>query len=153
MANASNPGSLPVYMQIAEVIAREIMAGRLLEGERLPPERVLAGQYNVTVTTLRKSLNLLVDQSLIERRHGSGNYVQIPEQASNIYAFFRLEPFDSPGFPTAALIALDKLKKPIDLPKFGKSEEGFRFRRLRFLDDRPAALEEIWAGWRLHRTH
>ena len=49
-------GKLPIYQQIAEQISREISAGLLIDGQRLPSERQLAVDYGVAVRTLRKSL-------------------------------------------------------------------------------------------------
>jgi len=51
--------NLPKYIQISELLIRDIVSGRLIDGERLPPERVLASTLNVTVTTLRKSLKVI----------------------------------------------------------------------------------------------
>ncbi|MGB0823286.1 MAG: GntR family transcriptional regulator, partial [Alphaproteobacteria bacterium] len=39
MAKRENtPGALPIYQQVSELLTREIAAGRLLDGQRLPPE-------------------------------------------------------------------------------------------------------------------
>lgn len=137
-------GSLPIYLQIAEMVAREIGAGRLLDGERLPPERDMAREHGISVGTLRKSLAQLEGRGLLERRQGSGNYIRHQQHAGNIYALFRLELASGGGLPTAKTLKLDKLKKPKDVPDFGSSDHAYRFRRLRFLDGVPAALEEIW---------
>ena len=37
-------GTLPLYLQVAELVVRDIAAGRLIDGERLPPEREMAAQ-------------------------------------------------------------------------------------------------------------
>ena len=37
-----------------------------------------------------------------------------------------------------------RVKKPDDLPEFGISDSAYRFRRVRYLDEVPVALEEIW---------
>lgn len=137
-------GALPVYIQIAELISREISAGHLAKGERLPTERDMALQYGVAVGTLRKALAKLTEQGLLERRQGSGNYVRKTENSESVYAFFRLERLTGGGFPTARLLDLTTMEKPADLPSFGSSTIAHRFRRLRFLDDKPVALEEIW---------
>ena len=50
----SEATSLPVYIQISEMLMREIIAGRLSDGERLLPERDLAKSLNISVGTLRK---------------------------------------------------------------------------------------------------
>lgn len=39
--------ALPKHMQISEVLIRDITAGRLAEGARLPPERDLAVQMEI----------------------------------------------------------------------------------------------------------
>ena len=139
-----NQGKLPVYLQIAEIISREISAGILIDGQALAPERQLARNYGVTVTTLRKSLAHLTDLGLLVRKHGSGNYIRKNENAASIYSFFRLERPHGGGLPSARLIDFARLKKPLDYPAFGSSNHGYRFRRLRFLDGIPMAVEEIW---------
>lgn len=135
---------LPVYLQIAEQISREISAGLLIDGQRLPSERQLALDYGVAVRTLRKSLARLTQMGLLTRKHGSGNYIRKNENSSSIYSFFRLELPQGGGFPSAHTIDVSSLKKPDDLPEFGCSEQGHRFRRLRFLNNIPIAAEEIW---------
>jgi GntR family transcriptional regulator len=143
-SNTKNHGQLPVYLQITEQVSREISAGILAEGERLPPERVMAQYHGVAVRTLRKSLERLTEMGLLERRQGSGNYIIKNENHDSIYSFFRLELPGGGGLPSARMISIDTLEKPKDLPAFGRAKFGHRFRRIRYLDDVPAALEEIW---------
>jgi len=50
------PGSLPIYVQITELLVRDIAAGRLIDGEKLPPERDMAEELGIAVGTLRKAL-------------------------------------------------------------------------------------------------
>ena len=72
----SEATSLPVYIQISEMLMREIIAGRLSDGERLLPERDLAKSLNISVGTLRKALKDLEQKGALFRRHGSGNYIK-----------------------------------------------------------------------------
>lgn len=136
--------ALPLYVQIAELLIREIAAGRFADGERLPPERDLSASLGTTVTTLRKSLNLLSEKGLLTRVQGSGNYVRGQAQVDSVYAFFRVELIAGGGLPTAQLLSVDRLPKPQDVPAFGASGEGYRIRRLRALNGDPCVLEEIW---------
>lgn len=140
----SNPHALPIYLQIAELLAREIAAGHLLDGERLPPEREMAAELGISVGTLRKALGELTGRGLLERRQGSGNYVRARRDAENVYAFFRIELLAGGGLPKARLLSLDRVAKPAGLPEFGTAPDAFRIRRLRFLNDLPCVLEEIW---------
>ncbi|WP_138469593.1 GntR family transcriptional regulator [Poseidonocella sp. HB161398] len=136
--------AIPLYLQIAESIYRDIAAGRLPDGTRLPPERELAGQFRTTVRTLRKGLAELERQGLLNRVQGSGNYVRMDDSVKSIYSMFRLELPGGGGLPTARILGIDEMEKPAGLPAFGSSARGTRFRRLRFLDDQPIAVEEIW---------
>lgn len=141
----SNPlGSLPVYQRVSERLIREIGAGRLADGQRLPPERLMAQQLGISVGTLRKALADLTQKGLVRRVHGSGNYVQASSRPQGLYAFFRIELREGGGLPTARILDVTRLDKPADLPPFGASLQAHRIRRLRFLNDLPCVLEEIW---------
>lgn len=144
LPRTNSSGSLPVYLQISEMLIRDIGSGRLRDGERLPPERDMAASLSISVGTLRKALGELEKQSLLERVHGSGNYVRASGNPSGVYAFFRLELEEGGGLPTADVLDIERLPKPDDLPSFGVSPDGHRIRRLRSLGGKPAAVEEIW---------
>lgn len=137
--------ALPIYRRLAEQLIREIAAGRLLDGERLPPERNMSVAMGVSVGTLRKALADLEERGLLERRQGSGNYVRNTGKNAGIYAFFRLELADGGGgLPTAEVLSVERTQKPKNAPWFGPSELGYRIRRARSVGGVPAALEEIW---------
>jgi GntR family transcriptional regulator len=138
------PATAPVYRQITDLLIRDIAAGRLVEGEKLPPEREMARSYDVSVGTLRKALADLAGRGLLERRQGSGNYIAGTRAAGGIYAFFRLELVNGGGRPTAQVLDVARMPKPADAPDFGPSDRAHRIRRLRRLNDVPAVLEEIW---------
>jgi GntR family transcriptional regulator len=145
MHQNSHPGALPAYLRIAEHLTIEIGTGRMSSGERLPTERSLAARYGVSMMTLRKALSVVTERGLIERRHGSGNYVLGGKQNVGTYALFRLEAVpDGGGLPTAELLSFAQLPKPADIPDIGTAPDAFRIRRLRRLDDTPVAVEEIW---------
>src|SRR5919204_5269481 len=52
-----------------------IESGQLTAGDRLPPERELAVQLNVSRTVLREALHTLAALGLIELQHGRGIFV------------------------------------------------------------------------------
>lgn len=140
---------LPRHVEISEMLAREIQAGILLDGSRLPPERQMAEKLDVAVGTLRKALLDLTEKGLLERIHGSGNYVRSSgttkdAQANTIYGFFRLELVEGGGLPTAEILSVDRIEKPTDIGDIGNDKFAHRIRRLRRLNNVDAALEEIW---------
>lgn len=140
----SDRHALPLYLQISEMLIREINAGRIADGQRLPPERDYAAQLGISVGTLRKALGDLAEKGLVERIQGSGNYIRARADVQSVYAFFRVELLEGGGLPTAELLDVDRVAKPDDLPAFGRSDGALRIRRLRRLNGQPAILEEIW---------
>lgn len=138
------PGSLPLYQQISELLIRDIASGRLIDGERLPPERDMAAELGIAVGTLRQALKDLTSKGLLDRVQGSGNYIRARADPVSVYALLRIELATGGGLPTARVLSVDRLPKDPRLPGFGTSPEGHRIRRLRFLSGVVAAVEEIW---------
>jgi GntR family transcriptional regulator len=136
--------ALPKHVQLSEMLIREILAGHLADGARLPPERRMAAELGVAVGTLRRALALLEEKGLLQRIQGSGNYISARPNVESVYAFFRLELAEGGGLPTARVIEAVRRPKPADAPYFGASPAAHRIRRVRLLDDIPVALEEIW---------
>lgn len=144
MAKLATPSALPRYIQISERLIREIAAGRLVEGARLPTEKDMAADFGIAVGTLRKALADLEAKGLLERIQGSGNYIRASGQVESVYSFFRLERVQGGGLPTAEVLSVERRQKPSDGLSFGTGESADRIRRLRLLDGDVVALEEIW---------
>jgi GntR family transcriptional regulator len=141
---STNPNALPKYVQISELLIRDIASGRLMDGERLPPEREMAHRLGTSVGTLRKSLAILEQKGMLDRLHGSGNYIRHGADEASIYGMFRLELPQGGGLPRADVLDVQTLEKPTDLPEFGTSIRATRIRRLRYLNETIIAIEEIW---------
>ena len=147
------PQRLPLYMQISELLTREIAAGRWLQGERLPTEAYLAARLGVAIGTLRKALAELEGRGQLDRRQGSGTYVRQVDGQRSVYAFFHLELTGGGGLPTADVLSLDEIIRPAGMPPLGGAPEGasqsvWRVRRLRHLNHLPVAVEDICFGAR-----
>lgn len=63
---------------IADDLRNQISKGRLKAGERLPSEAQLAARYAVSTPTLRNALALLQAEGLVQKIHGSGNFIRQP---------------------------------------------------------------------------
>ncbi|HVL95873.1 MAG TPA: FCD domain-containing protein [Solirubrobacteraceae bacterium] len=60
------------FEEAVEQIAEKIKLGELRVGDRLPSERALAEQMQISRPTLREAVKVLADSGLIEVRRGSG---------------------------------------------------------------------------------
>ncbi|MGB4865587.1 MAG: GntR family transcriptional regulator [Hyphomicrobium sp.] len=65
----------PLYMQVAAILRTKICGSEWTPRAPLPNEVVLARDVGVSIGTMRKALELLEDEHLIERRQGRGTYV------------------------------------------------------------------------------
>ncbi|ETX10829.1 GntR family transcriptional regulator [Marinomonas ushuaiensis DSM 15871] len=138
---------LPLYIQIGELLHREIAAGHWLPGERLPVESTLAATLGVAIGTLRKSLAKLEEDGLLERRQGSGTYIKRVSGSRAIYQFFHLELLGGGGVPTADTLSLEVDEDPFVLDQLqisDKTEKLWCIRRSRYLNRQLVAVEQIW---------
>lgn len=65
----------PIFLQLAERIADDILRGRYEEGEQVPSTNELAAHLRINPATAGKSLGLLVDQGILIKRRGIGMFV------------------------------------------------------------------------------
>lgn len=72
--------SRKLYQKVANAIAAAISEGRYHPGQRLPPERELAEEFEVSRPTVREAMLALEIRGLVEPRHGSGIYVRQAEE-------------------------------------------------------------------------
>lgn len=65
-----------LYEQIVEQIEERILSGELRDGDRLPTERELAEQFEVSRTAVREAINALVQRGLVEAHPGRGTFIR-----------------------------------------------------------------------------
>lgn len=65
----------PVYLSIADALARDIESGVLSEGDRLPTLRELASALNVTPGTISRAYSEAHRRQLVQGEVGRGTYV------------------------------------------------------------------------------
>lgn len=66
----------PVYRAIADALERDIKAGRIAGGTRLPPQRLLAGKLGIDFTTVTRAYGEAARRGLVEGRVGQGTFVR-----------------------------------------------------------------------------
>ena len=65
----------PIYQQLADRLAVQLLDGSPPEGEALPSVRQLASQYVINPLTVTRALQALSDLGLVESRRGLGMFV------------------------------------------------------------------------------
>jgi len=111
--------SLPLYQQLQRAI-RDAIENRVLgPDDALPAERQIAIDLAVSRITVRKAIEGLVEEGLLVRRQGSGNFVsaRIEKNFAKLTSEEALTLGLSPGTPV------------------------YRFHRIRYADDAPMSVE------------
>ncbi len=67
--------SRPIFVQIAERIAEDIINGGLAEETQVPSTNQFAVFYQINPATAAKGVNLLVDQGILYKKRGIGMFV------------------------------------------------------------------------------
>src|SRR5216684_2553771 len=139
----------PVHVQIEEQLAGQIASGELHTGERLPPERDLARDLNVSRMTVRQALSSLAARGLVERGAGRGTFVaprKVDHDLTRVAGFS--EQLARQGLEPGAKI-IDVSETPAGWRVSAALEIApkapvVRIQRVRLADGVPMALEDSW---------
>ena len=147
MSEVIRDTAVPLYMQIAGNIKEKIANRESLPGSRLPTEAELSKSYEVSRITVRKALELLVEDEILVRKQRLGTFVLDKKISRNLNHFMGFSQCcelegEKPG---TRLLSAELVKaRPADIRAL-RLEEGDKvicIRRLRFCNDVPVILEE-----------
>jgi GntR family transcriptional regulator len=65
----------PIYRQLYNSLRESILEGIYRNGDALPSVRQVAGENRINPITVSKAFQMLVDDSLVEKKRGLGMYV------------------------------------------------------------------------------
>ncbi len=137
---------VPAYIRIHDAIKKEIDGGVWEIGQRLPSERDLADDYEVSRMTLRQAITLLVEEGILERRVGSGTYVashRVQEKMRGTTSFTEI--VRSQGkTPSSQLISYQRKtanETEIQQLQLKTTDTVVRMERVRFADNVPLVFE------------
>lgn len=65
----------PIYRQLHDRLVELILEGVFSDGDPIPSVRQIAAEQRINPITISKSLQMLVDESLVEKRRGLGMFV------------------------------------------------------------------------------
>src|SRR4051794_4397142 len=137
--------SPPLYHRVYRQLAKEIESGALLPGDRLPSERSLCDELGVSRATVRRAIEELAGDGLVESR-GRGSFVTgdaLVEPANTLISPSELGRSRGLG-ASARVLSGDVRPATIDEAEaFGiaPGAEVFELRRVRMLDGLPISLD------------
>jgi GntR family transcriptional regulator len=139
---------LPLYQRLRDEIAGQIASHVWRAGEAIPTEAELAASHNVAIGTVRRAIQALVADGLVERFQGRGTFVRRPSFDSSLFRFLRFhgpdgrhEVPESRILGRAGLIGPASVAKALQLPA---GASVIHLLRQRLIDGQPVLAEEIW---------
>lgn len=146
--NAINRASkLPLYHQLYEILRNNILRREWKPGDMIPPESELIECYEISRTTVRQVLDMLVNEGLIYREQGRGTFVAHPTVEQGLVRIVSFtEDMHLRGFEPRSKVLFSGLipASPEIAVKMQveSGEELARLDRLRLADGEPMSIEE-----------
>ncbi|MEY2594488.1 MAG: hypothetical protein RI972_2177, partial [Pseudomonadota bacterium] len=85
-------GGGALYLQVKRALLSRIEARLWSPGDQLPSETLIASQLGVSIGTLRRAVDELVQEQVLVRRQGKGTFVALHSRDRYLFQFFRVEP-------------------------------------------------------------
>lgn len=138
--------AIPIYVSIHDEIRDAIETGRWKTGDKIPAERELAEQFDVSRMTLRQAVTLLVDEGILERRVGSGTYVaeqKVQERLNGVMSFTEMMAAagKEASSKTISYHVGKATKSEMEHLNLSDHDDVLRMERVRYGDGEPIAFE------------
>lgn len=139
---------LPLYQRLRDHLAEEIANNRWRPGEAIATEAALSAQYQVSTGTVRKAIDALVSEGVLERQQGRGTFIRRPQFQSSLFRFFRFQ--NAAGerrVPQSRILSIEPVAAPSAVAQaLGLPLDApvIHIVRVRLLDVAPVLAEDIW---------
>jgi GntR family transcriptional regulator len=145
MQHLAETSSQPLYQQLQRALREAIDKRIFAPDEALPAERQLAADLSVSRITVRKAIDGLVDEGLLVRRAGSGNFIntRIEKNFAKLTSFS--EDMRARG-RTPRSVWLKRAEGTVTPEealrlRLSPGAPVLRFHRIRYADDIPMCIE------------
>ncbi|WHS62686.1 GntR family transcriptional regulator [Pseudomonas sp. G2-4] len=148
MKSLSSDARLPLYQRLRDQLAEQIANNRWRPGEAIPTEAALSAEYQLSTGTVRKAIDALVSEGVLERQQGRGTFIRRPQFQSSLFRFFRFQTAAGERrVPESRILSIEPVPAPSAVAQaLGLSLDApvIRIVRVRLLDVKPVLAEEIW---------
>jgi GntR family transcriptional regulator len=141
----------PLYLQVKEALERWIInsahEGSLAPGDRLPSENELSEKLNISTITIKRALDELRRQGMIQRIQGRGSFLTAQKKLElSLPRMFSLTTFtrESGMRPARKILDLIEMEAPASISRhlnLKPSARVVRLTRLRLMDGIPVSTE------------
>lgn len=140
----------PLYAQIKQDLMRRVVSGEWRPGDCLPSESNIAVQYKASLGTVRRAIQELAGEGLVNRYAGRGTFVN--SHGGSPYERFNFHRLSSASGKRVAdeasdFIAFESIQADSTIATglgIEEGEPGIQFLRLRAFAEKPVLLERIF---------
>jgi len=148
MSSLPSDTRLPLYQRLRDQLAEQIAKNRWRPGEAIPTEAALSAEYELSTGTVRKAIDALVSEGILERQQGRGTFIRRPQFQSSLFRFFRFQTAAGERqVPESHILSIEPVAAPSAVAQaLGLPVDApvIRIVRLRLLEVQPVLAEEIW---------
>lgn len=148
MKSLSSDARLPLYQRLRDQLAEQIANNRWRPGEAIPTEAALSAEYELSTGTVRKAIDALVSEGVLERQQGRGTFIRRPQFQSSLFRFFRFQSASGERrVPESRILSVEPVAAPSAVAQaLGLPADApvIRIVRVRLLEVEPVLAEEIW---------
>lgn len=138
---------IPKYYQLTAIIRSKIESGEWKPHDPIPSERHLETLYNVSRTTIRQALGILIRQGYLYREHGRGTFVspqKLQKGVTELTSFS--EDMQKRGLtPGDIILEMGYVDVPPTIGQLLDLDPGvkqvFKLERIRLADNKPMGLQ------------
>ncbi|MEM8657450.1 MAG: GntR family transcriptional regulator [Pseudomonadota bacterium] len=136
----------PLYVQVREALTSRIADGLWKAGAALPSEFALAAELGVSQGTVRKALDSMAADHLVERQQGRGTFVPEHTEARALFHFFKMR--DAAGAPILPQIVSQSARMTTAevFPGFDGARHLWQISRVRAVHGKPAMVEHVFVS-------
>lgn len=147
MGKLNKDSSVALYQQLVNQIKDQIQSGELKPGNRLMTELELSKEYDISRITVRKAIDILVEEDILVKKQGVGTFVaekKLNRDMSFFMGFTRSCLLDGKVPSTRLLSAelIEATSSDIENLDLKEGDKVIRIRRLRCCDGNVVVVEE-----------
>lgn len=146
-------GRSQLYYQIYDFMFQDIADGKYQVGALVPSEKELMEHYHVSRATIRKAMEMLTNEGLVERRRGQGTYVKsriAKSEDQKVISFDKEQEERKGAYIIKKVInmsVMDPEPEVADRLKLKNGEQVIMLKRIRCLDDVPKYMETNYISY------
>ncbi|WP_263281201.1 GntR family transcriptional regulator [Psychrobacter pacificensis] len=140
--------NMPRYEQVRWHIQTLLTENKWDEKTPLPTEQEFADKYQVSVGTVRKAVEKLVDDGVLIKQQGRGTFLKRPNFEGSLLRFFKYRDKDASYVVPTGVIKKVMLIEPVEAINkelnIHEKESLLYIERVRIVEDRVILSERIW---------